>query len=304
MRKIAKDSADWTYDSMQNINTPRGSIFRQVRGFLSTKRGNKTDSSIDELSAQNPAKLSKRQRAGFTMIELIFSIVIVGLVILSIPLIVRQSNLNAITSQNVIGYYNALTLMETIKSKPWDTNNVADFVTSGEYYILNTNEDSCKNIPVTVKLSIKDANGNTQQKEVNITEQILTKRGLSIANKRRMCDREGRSATTIPSSPSSIKQSINDFNGYEAIVYSDTDTKQQIFKLRVTIDYVVADFGTGKNAGSILAANGTSDVKRIRVTLIRMVNNQEIDADGEAVLTYYAANIGSDIPLIKDNVAN
>ncbi len=238
--------------------------------------------------------IQKNARLGFTMIELVFSIVIVGLVILSIPLIVRQSNLNTIMSQNVIGYYNALTLMETIKSKPWDTNNVADFVASGEYYILNTNEDTCKVINTS-----KTINGQT----TNITGQILTKRGLSTANKRRMCDRDAKTASA--NVLSNAQQAINDFNGYTAKVYSDSDNNVEIFNLRVAVDYVPVDFATGINAGSIGApTTNTTDVKRIQITLIRMANNQEIDTDGEAVFTYYAANIGSDIPLIKDNVAN
>ena len=84
------------------------------------------------------------RRSAFTFIELVFSIVVVGLVILSIPLIVRQSNANTIESQNVIGYYNALTLMNTIRNKPWDRGNIQgqvdDFTASGGYYILNTGD--------------------------------------------------------------------------------------------------------------------------------------------------------------------
>ena len=67
------------------------------------------------------------------------------------------------------------------------------------------------------------------------------------------------------------------------------------------------NFGTGENVGIVgdPVAN-TTDVKRIQIKLIRRVkdNNNVIDADGEAVFTYYAANIGSDIPLVKDNTTN
>ena len=244
--------------------------------------------------AQDSAK-----RAAFTMIELIFSIVIVGLVILSIPLIVRQSNLNTAMSQNVIGYYNALTLMETIKSKPWDKNNVADFISSGEYYILNTDEDSCKILTITT--GIKDDDGNI----ANVGKNIYTKKGLSTANKRRMCDPDQTKKASAIAANNAL-ESINDFHNYEVAVYSDIDSNQQIFKLKVAVDYVRVNFGNGVNnanvVGRINNPNGnTSDVKRIRITLIRMLDNQEIDKDGEAVFTYYAANIGNDIPLIKDN---
>lgn len=288
---------------LNNVNMLRGSSFRQVGGFFASQP---TGS-----SAMNPAKLPKRQRAGFTMIELIFSIVIVGLVILSIPLIVRQSNLNTAMSQNVIGYYNALTLMETIKSKPWDKSNVADFISSGEYYILDTNDPNgynCQTIPITMNVLEYNQTTNKQEwQKKSITGNTRSKKGLSLANKRRMCDPQTKKASAIATN--NALESINDFHNYEVAVYSDIDSNQQIFKLQVAVDYVSVDFGNGVNDPKVVGkinnlAGNTSDVKRIRITLIRMLDNQEIDKDGEAVFTYYAANIGSDIPLVKDNTKN
>lgn len=288
-----------------NVNMLRGSSFRQVRGFFASQP---TGS-----SAMNPTKLPKRQRAGFTMIELIFSIVIVGLVILSIPLIVRQSNLNTAMSQNVIGYYNALTLMETIKSKPWDTNNIADFETSGEYYILNTSDPNgynCQTIPVTMNvLEYNQTTDNLEWQKKSITGNTRSKKGLSLANKRRMCDKDITKSAKANSGDSSKLQSINHFNNYETLVYSDAANNTEIFKLKVAVDYVPVNFGAGENVGIVgdPVAN-TTDVKRIQIKLIRRVkdNNNviDVDADGEAVFTYYAANIGSDIPLVKDNTTN
>lgn len=254
--------------------------------------------------AQDSAK-----RGAFTMIELIFSIVIVGLVILSIPLIVRQSNLNTIMSQNVIGYYNALTLMETIKSKPWDKSNVADFISSGEYYILDTNDpNGCQTIPITMNVLEYNQTTNKQEwQKKSITGNTRSKKGLSLANKRRMCDPQTKKASAIATD--NALESINDFHNYEVAVYSDIDSNQQIFKLKVAVDYVPVNFGAGENVGIVgdPVAN-TTDVKRIQIKLIRRVkdNNNviDVDADGEAVFTYYAANIGSDIPLVKDNTTN
>ena len=235
------------------------------------------------------------QRAGFTMIELIFSIVIVGLVILSIPLIVRQSNLNTLTAQNVIGYYNALTLMETIKSKPWDANNVADFVDSGEYYILNTgNATDC--FVVT--------NPNAQNPNDN---RILAKTGLSLSNKRRMCDPNNKSASGMGGSS---LDSINSFDGYSAKV---SNNGVDIFRLDVEVKYVSVDFANGvnnaNNPDTIKNSRGAfDDVKEIQITLVRLVDGVAVQNDdgseGEAIFRYYAANIGNDIPLVKDNMEN
>lgn len=239
--------------------------------------------------------LDSARRAGFTMIELVFSIVIVGLVILSIPLIVRQSNLNTIMSQNVIGYYNALTLMETIKSKPWDSNNVADFVASGEYYILNTgNTGDCF---VVTNPNAQDPNDN----------HILAKTGLSLANKRRMCDPNNKSASRIGGSG---LDSINSFDGYTTKISSNGE---EVFRLDVAVRYVSVDFANGisntNNPDTIKNSRGAfDDVKEIKITLVRLIDGVAVTDDdgneGEAVFTYYAANIGNDIPLIKDNVYN
>ena len=232
-------------------------------------------------------------RSGFTMIELIFSIVIVGLVILSIPLIVRQSNLNVMTAQNVIGYYNALTLMETIKSKPWDKNNVADFQKSGVYYILNTgNGKDC----FTVN------NANAQNPADNL---ISAKTGLSLGNKRRMCDPDNKSASAIAND--NDYDSINSFNGYSVKV---SNNGEDIFRLDVAVRYVGINFNgnTVANPDNIINTAQFDDVKEIKITLVRLVDGVAVTDDdgneGEAVLTYYAANIGNDIPLIKDNVEN
>lgn len=225
--------------------------------------------------------LQNNKRSAFTMIELVFSIVIVGLVILSIPLIVRQSNLNTAMSQNVIGYYNALTLMETIKSKPWDTNNVNDFVASGEYYILQTGNAGTDCFTIV--------NPNAQDPTHN---HIVAKKGLSLANKRRMCDPNNKTASAVGGGN---LDSINSFNGYSTKVASDG---VDIFQLDVEVRYVNVDFANGV----IQNARGAfDDVKEIRIILKRLLDGNAIDNDGEAVFTYYAANIGNDIPLVKDN---
>lgn len=243
-------------------------------------------------------------RASFTMIELVFSIVIVGIVILSIPLIVRQSSANTIMSQNVIGYYNALTLMETIKSKPWDKANVSDFQKSGVYYILNTG-----NAATDCKTSnLQDVQGAL------IAKNILTKRGLAIANKRRMCDPETGKFASFNLKNDAL-ESINDFYGYEMSVKGGTERDKdgnfknlnnEIFRLSVEIQY--KDFGDndGNSANTpykIKNPRGTrDDLKEIKIKLLR--NDPNGGTEAIATFTYYAANIGTDIPLIKDNVIN
>lgn len=238
------------------------------------------------------------KRVAFSFIELVFSIVIVGLVILSIPLIVRQSNANTIVSQNVIGYYNALTLMETIRGKPWDSNNVKDFEKSGEYYILDTDDTSNNCIAAshfkTILPSIGDAD-------------FTTKKGIGYTIHRRICDPEQKKASAIPTTSQATLDSINAFNNYSIRVTSTSDTdptkqKNEFFRIESKINYVNIDFNGANNTDNITSANKrtqSSDVKEITINLYRIQ-----PTGGEELVSsykYYAANIGSNISFSKDN---
>lgn len=221
------------------------------------------------------------RRSAFTFIELVFSIVVVGLVILSIPLIVRQSNANTIESQNVIGYYNALTLMNTIRNKPWDLGNIQggvvdDFTASGGYYILNTG----------------DAGLNCRVLDPS-KPNIRSKPGLGISDRRRMCDPNTKAALGITQSTS--LDNIGAFNGYSQKI---TSGGKDFFTLDVSVKYVNVNFGTTTTAGAIVNANGITDIKEIEVRLSR-----HLDGKKEPVSTYkyYATNIGTDVPFAKDN---
>lgn len=247
------------------------------------------------------------KRFGFTFVELVFSIVIVGLVILSIPLIVRQSNENTLEAQNVIGYYNALTLMDTIRNKPWDENNVTDFTQGGAYYILNTS-DTANNCQLASALF------PAKYGSIGTDADFLTKKGLGGGVKRRMCDPNGKTASAI--SGSTTRDSIGAFDGYSHVITSTSDgetTANNFFKLAVSVRYVSVNFGSDTATGTISTANGTTDVKEITIYLCRIQpgedTNKTCDSnEGTNNLTlvssyrYYAANIGTDIPLSKDNI--
>lgn len=277
------------------------------RGRERMKMQNKAQDSAD--SANFAESNRTKTRVAFTMIELVFSIVIVGIVILSIPLIVRQSSANTIMSQNVIGYYNALTLMETIKSKPWDINNVSDFQSSGVYYILNTSntDTDCKQFQI-----IKNNPDGTKS---NIAEKIITKKGLANTNKRRICDPQSRFASSVALGNNARLESINDFYNYKMSVKGGTERDKngnvtnlnnEIFNLQVNVQYKDFGDGDGNSTNSPYKIKGprksVDDLKEIKITLVRIDPNG--GSETIAVFTYYAANIGTDIPLIKDNVAN
>lgn len=229
------------------------------------------------------------RRTAFTFIELVFSIVIVGIVILSIPLIIRQSNANSILSQNVIGYYNALTLINTIKRKPWDANNVGsgdnnNFVASGGYYILQTGNNS-------LDCRVLDKGSN-----------VYSKPGLGISDRRRMCDPKHRRAAAI--TPSNSLDNIGAFHKYTQTV-SSGGTK--FFTITVAVRYVDINYGSDSTTGEIFdtanqgVGNGpATDIKRITLQLHR--NFPDGSSELVSTYTYYAANVGTDVPFSKDNL--
>lgn len=227
------------------------------------------------------------KRSAFTFIELVFSIVVVGIVILSIPLIVRQSNANTAESQNVIGYYNALTIMNTIRNKPWDLNNINstvmnDFTASGGYYILQT------------------GNPNVDCRVLDKSKpNIYTKPGLGISDRRRMCDPNLKTAQPI--TQSSNLDNIGAFNNYSQTISSKGNT---FFVINVSVKYVDVNFGSNTIAGSIVdspnqGGAAATDIKEIEVKLNRRIP----DGSMEHISTYkyYATNIGTDVPYAKDN---
>lgn len=214
-------------------------------------------------------------RKSFTLIELVFSIVVVGIAIMSIPVIIRNSNSNVIQSQNVLGYYNALTLMDTIKSKPWDTNNINDFEKAGIYYILYTGD-------ANQDCYLDTTSGNTTN---------YIKKGIGTSDRRRICDPNKKQASQIR--PDKNLNSINAFNGYTKNINVGNQT---IFNLEAKVEYVDINL---KN-GNIAPTTKITNVKKITVNLIK----PNIGIGGSEVISsyiYYAANIGTDIPAFKDN---
>lgn len=231
-------------------------------------------------------------RPSFTLVELVVSIVVIGIATLSIPIIVKETSLNTIESQNIIAYYNALALMDTIRSKPWDRNNVEDYSKSGEYYILNT----------------KDGLTGCTKREGALS--FYSKPGLSGGDKRRMCDQGAKEASVIKKD--NKLESINDFDGYEATI-RDYDNKNDRFKLDVSVNYarMLRSFNDNNCAsGTVndctntfqndLSKNTTSSFKKIDVNVYRVLDGTK-GKDPIAVFTYYAANIGTDTPYTKDN---
>lgn len=210
------------------------------------------------------------KRLGFTMIELIFVIVIVGISILTIPLMIDRSQENLKKSADVSGYYHALTLMQILRVKPWDIKHrdQKDFETSNLYYILNTEESGyeCDPDPLT---------GFNKRPGMASKE----------FRQRRFCY-QGAVINASPLNGDDIT-SLSFASYTENVARFSTSDEYKLTALNEYVPsgirpYYEADFATH-----------ITNTKRLKITLA--------DNKGNDIATYfyYATNISTDIPITK-----
>ncbi len=76
----------------------------------------------------------RSSKRGLTLIELIFSMVIIGIVFTVVPKIIFASNKSLQLSVKEDGMYNAVALLGTISKLPWDENTIQS---GGKILIVN-----------------------------------------------------------------------------------------------------------------------------------------------------------------------
>ena len=79
-------------------------------------------------------------RNGFSLIELIFAIIVIGIAFSAVPSILETSNRSVEGTMQSRGFFHGLSLMQIIRNKYWDENNANDFAGAGLYYVLQTGE--------------------------------------------------------------------------------------------------------------------------------------------------------------------
>ncbi|MGP1449825.1 MAG: prepilin-type N-terminal cleavage/methylation domain-containing protein [Wolinella sp.] len=203
---------------------------------------------------------------GFTLIEMVFAIIIVGFSILSIPLIIQHSSNNLKQSSEVKGFYHALALMQIVRVKPWDTNNIGDMKLANIYYVLDTDESKSPS-----PYECKEQNDGFRRRVGMSATSFKDRRYCSNA-----IDEDRRKASAI--SGNSL-ESIN-FSSYSEIVGG--------FEVAAEVAYV------NSSSLAIFDAGKTSNTKLITITLGGKNPPRNI-----AKYYYYATNIGTDTAITK-----
>lgn len=220
----------------------------------------------------------KRIRYGFSIIELIMTIVVIGIAFIGVPLILENSAKTAAWVERSKGVYHGLSKVQIIRSKFWDEGNENDFINNGIYYVLKTAESNA--IGETLYCSY-DTNRS----------------GHYSGDGRRKCSGATATASGNFGETGDLLEGVgteewDDIDDYHEEDDSSVDGK---YDIATKVKYIT--YSEGINSSNITLetdAGDTSNLKEIIVT---------VSANGKRIseYRYYAANIGVPRPYIKSN---
>ena len=199
------------------------------------------------------------KKYSFTLIELIISIIVIGIVVTSIPaLLNRTSNIQETTSKDKY-FFNSFALLSLIQTQEWDENNTKD----DNYYKVLT------------------ANGGDSELKCsrNGVIELDNESGADCAT-----DNNSTSNIGIDSGESDVStyDDIDDFNGYSTIV-NDANISVKVKYWDDSGDYSAKNIYFSENDNP---ANGTN-IKLVEINVTNKDTHKLI-----AKLKYFSSNIG------------
>jgi hypothetical protein len=202
-------------------------------------------------------------RRALTMVELIFTMVIIGLVFMVIPKIVFVTNKSFETTVKEEALYNAMALMGIIVRLPWDEEN--------------TKTDQI--------LGVASGNGAYRCDDSTGFYRVGGFAGS------RNCIGSGAAPVEASSAlgrEDSLFNDIDDYNGYTV----DTTTPHGAkYRLRVAVAYLQDPSpGTSVDLSALSPASASTDIKEIRVTVSNAPGRKK--APFSATLYYHSVNLG------------
>lgn len=215
-------------------------------------------------------------KRGFSIIELVFAVVVIGLVSSVLPRLISQSqrsNESAIKQEMV---YNAVAMAHRINNAYWDS----------AFYRNNANKDrALPKYTIAGEATqgiITDPNSlgsNANQ----IARQVSTITPTTKANFRNVSFSPGGTLNVI-NATNSVRIDVDDYNGDQIVLSSSPNNGDFIVRTRldIAIDYLVQNIVVaGTRATITLNPNSTSpnatSLKRARITA------QELDANNRVV---------------------
>lgn len=235
-------------------------------------------------------------KKGFTLIELIFTIVILAITTMAIPRIVAQTTeLNALAIKEEL-VYNAKAFMSRISKAQWDSAYAADASCGGDA--------SCMDRILTVTPSVDDSGNSTKEVRPGILPEA-SQRGISAqapATKKQF----GRNGISVGGGR---YNDIDDFDQFTTDItvgnlVGSSSRGDFILNTRINVDvdyvpepFTAAQYATGTDISGVLSdqpSNGApTNIKMVRVAATDL--NDAVARDGAAksvVLRAFLSNIG------------
>ncbi len=200
-------------------------------------------------------------RRALTLLEMIFTMIIVGLVFMVVPKIIFVTNKSFETLVKEDALFNALSLMQIVSSLPWDENN--------------TRYDAILATDSSQAAYLCDASTGYYR--------VGGFRGG------RSCIEEGAipSASTI-GREDALYNDLDDYDGYSVTTSASGGAK---YDLNVTVRYLSdPPAGSLVDLSSLAAAAGRSNIKEVNVTVSNAAANKKVSF--RSSIFYHSANIG------------
>jgi len=236
--------------------------------------------------------MRKKMRTGIAMVELIFAIVILGIVMMSAPMLISTATTSGYVALQQEAIATAASEIGMILTHHWDEGDT----------------DPTRSAPIL------GAAGDTDLDETFDTGLATGRRaGTPDSSKRTFSDSLGDriNASTVLGGADTDMDDIDDFSGknsyltdYEAAETTEGDTVDTSITILTTVTYI-SDLPTGaatyNGAGGTTlrlddpfntpAATTPSNIKHVRVSLTTTNPNEELDKT--IVLNAFSCNIGT-----------
>ena len=235
-------------------------------------------------------------RTGSSLIELVFAIVIIGISVMSIPMMLSQSTNNdslSIVQESILA---SRTKMGTILSHVWDKNSLASTATSTTVRVLDV-----KNGDVELNRDISSLNsycriGHVQKSlrrrlhEGNATNKTFPDTGTLEVNKTSInsFDTEFLGSTLLDGNRSQFDYAIRDFNMSTNVYYLSDDTDYN--KTVISFDF------NASNKFPLTNVNNSTNIKMIEIGV-------EIKSGIPFKIRAFSSNIGQN-ELLKLNTGD
>ena len=193
-------------------------------------------------------------KRGFTLIELIFSMVIIAFVFTVIPKIIFVSNKAINLGIKEDALFNAMTLMGQIVTLPWDENNAENDT------ILATDS------------------GNFPCNDYRVG---------GFASSRNCID------STLQASPIARENEYNDIDDYHEYNTSTQVGGKNRYQLTVDVSYTGDNFAPSSAGATVLLNNAAAGTTNIKKTVVTVANHSDNKRECfSSTLFFYSSNLG------------